>query len=52
MKVILNNVLGRNLLNDASNEFNHTPLTYAIQFGGNLDTVKLLIKARADYKVV
>ena len=49
IKLILNHELGRQLLNDTSNQYNHTPLTCAIQCGGNLDTVKLLIKEGADY---
>ena len=50
VKVILNNEQGKQLLNDTSNVYNVTPLTWAIlNECYNLDTIKLLIKAGADY---
>ena len=49
VKVILNNSKGRDLIDDATNNFNDTPLTYAIQCDADLNLVKLLINAGANY---
>ena len=39
VKVILNSSIGRGLLDDASHDFNDTPLTSATKFDGDLDLV-------------
>ena len=50
VKVILNISVGRELIDDTLNDYNDTPLTYAIQFDGDLNLVKLLITAGANFK--
>ena len=48
VKAILSDKKGIVLINDKGNELNHTPLTSAIQFDGDLSLVKLLISNGAD----
>ena len=40
----------RNLIDDTSNEYRDTPLTSAIQFAGDLEMVRLLVSAGANWK--
>ena len=44
VKLLLNDFNARTVINDASNRWEHTPLTRAIRFNGDLEMVKRLVE--------
>ena len=48
VKLILSTDKGQTMINDTANEFNETPISLAVQFEGDLELVKILIKEGAD----
>lgn len=48
VQMLLTQFNGKNVIDDASNEFKHTPLTVAIRNDGDLEMVKLLIEGGAN----
>ena len=52
VEMLLNEFDGRSIINDNSNDFKRTPLTYAIFNYGDLKMVKILIEAGANKEKV